>query len=101
MNKGFALISGMVILAGCASPGFLRQPMHAVDVSGSKFKVYMRSGTSQVEAHRVSAELLPSRVLIYAKAIRAIEIATRCKVEDGSLAGDQAIVTADVDCMLP
>lgn len=79
----------------------LGQPVQEVTVSGSKFRIYMRSGTSRVEAHRVSFEPLPSKVLILTKAVRAIEIATGCNVEKNGFSGDQAIIKARVDCRLP
>ncbi|MEE9427287.1 MAG: hypothetical protein V3V25_03975 [Paracoccaceae bacterium] len=88
-------------LGGCASAGFLGQPMQPITVAGSTFNVYMRSGTSQVEAHRVSFEMLPSLVITLTNAHRAIEVATGCRVESGSLQGEQAIIKARVDCLLP
>lgn len=89
------------ILSACASPGFLGQPSEVVTEAGSSFRVYMRSGTGMVEAHRISPELLPSRSLVLAKAERAIADATGCLVIPGSLKGDQAILSAEVDCILP
>lgn len=91
----------VVLVAGCASAGMQRQPMQVVDVAGSTFRVYMKSGSNLVEVHRVSPEALPSRFLTLANAERAIEIATGCGLKDGSLRGDQAIVVAKVDCELP
>lgn len=90
----------LFVLAGCASPAFLNQPTREVTVDDSVFRVYMRSGTSEVEAHRISFEMLPSRVLTYARAHQAITQATGCNVIEGSLAGDQAIIRASVDCVL-
>ena len=88
------------LISGCASPAFLNQPTRDVNIADSTFRVYMRSGTSEVEAHRISFEMLPSRVLTYARAHTAITQATGCQVVDGSLEGDQAIVRASVDCVL-
>ncbi|MGB5557879.1 MAG: hypothetical protein WBN04_07690 [Paracoccaceae bacterium] len=99
MKRGFLIT--LLALAGCASPAFLGQPAKEVDVAGSVFRVYMRSGTEQVEAHRISVEPLPGRALTLAKAARAIEIATGCVIRNGSLEGDQAIVSAEVGCTLP
>lgn len=90
-----------LILAGCASASMLGQPMQVVRVADSTFQVYMASGSSRVEAHRVSFEPLPGKRLTFAKAMRAIEIATGCKVTNGSLEGDQAIIKARVGCVLP
>ncbi|HHL22813.1 MAG TPA: hypothetical protein ENJ52_14980 [Aliiroseovarius sp.] len=72
-----------------------------VTVDGSRFRVFMQPGGSRVEAHRVSVEMLPSKVMTFARAWQAIEIATGCAVVAGSLGGDRAIVTARVDCRLP
>jgi len=79
----------------------LGQPMTPVVVAGSTFRVYMASGSSRVEAHRVSVESFPSRSLTIAKAKRAIEIASGCNVDNRTVQGDQAIIKARVDCTLP
>jgi len=79
----------------------LGQPMQVVTIADSSFKVYMASGSSRVEVHRISFEPLPGKRLILAKAMRAIEIATGCEVQGRSLEGDQAIIKAQVDCVLP
>jgi hypothetical protein len=89
------------ILAGCASPAYLGAPSQVITKSGSTFRVYMRSGTDTVEAHRINPELLPSRSLILAKAEEAISYATGCRVVPGTMEGDPAIVSARVDCILP
>ncbi|NKW71846.1 hypothetical protein HGD85_02505 [Rhodobacteraceae bacterium R_SAG10] len=72
--------------------------MREVTIDGSRFRVFMPIGSGPIEAHRISAEMLPSLVLTLAKAYRAIETATGCTVVAGSLQGDQAIILADVDC---
>ena len=97
----YGLLFIFMALAACASPGFLGQPSQVVTEAGSSFRVYMRSGTRNVEAHRISPELLPSRSLVLAKAVSAIEFATGCGVVPGSVEGDQAIIKAEVDCLLP
>ena len=91
----------VLLVAGCSSPSMFGQPMQVVHVADSAFKVYMRSGTDLVEGHRVSLEALPSKNLTLTKAMRAIEIATGCGIEPGSLHGDPAIINAEVDCILP
>ena len=97
----FRILSLLVVLSACASPSFLGEPSATVDVAGSTFRVYMQSGTGMVEAHRISFEALPSRSLTLNRAARAVEIATGCGIRNGTLTGDQAIVTAEVDCILP
>jgi hypothetical protein len=94
-------VSFILCVAACASPDYLGQPVTDVGVSGSMFRVYTRTGTGSVEAHRTSFEVVPSRSETLIKAARAIEIATRCKIKTGTLHGDQAIILAEVDCILP
>jgi hypothetical protein len=94
------IIYFVVFLTSCASVSMLGQPMKEVVVADSTFRVYMRSGSQIVEVHRVSFEPLPSRILVLVKAARAIEIATGCGIQNGSLEGDQAIIKARVDCVL-
>ena len=79
-------------------PAFIGQPVREVTIDGSRFRVFMPIGSGPIEAHRISAEMLPSLVLALEKAYRAIETATGCTVVAGSLQGDQAIILADVDC---
>ena len=90
-----------LVLAACSSPRFLGEPSEVVTEAGSSFRVYMRRASREVEAHRISPELLPSRSLVLAKAVSAIEYATGCGVVPGSVEGDQAIIRAEVDCLLP
>ena len=97
----YGLLFIFMALAACASPGFQGQPSQVVTEAGSSFRVYMRSGTRNVEAHRISPELLPSRSLVLAKAVSAIEFATGCGVVPGAVEGDQAIIKAEGDCLLP
>ncbi len=97
------LIVFLLVLAGCDSPSpeMMGGAMREATVDGSRFRVFMKPGGYKVEAHRVSVEMLPSKVETFARAYRAIEIATGCKVVAGSLGGDRAIVTARVNCRLP
>ena len=93
---------GLLMVTACNGPSlvFIGQPVRLVAVDGSRFRVFMQSGSGQVEAHRISPEPLPSLVLTFDKAYRAIEVATGCKVVSGSLQGDHAIILAEVDCAL-
>lgn len=101
MTKPIAIFALFAFLAGCASPAYLGERSQLVTEAGSSFRVYMRSGSGDVEAHRVSPELLPSRALVLVKAEEAIAFATGCRVIPGTMEGDQAIVRAEVDCILP
>jgi hypothetical protein len=67
-----------------------------VTVDGSEFAVFRRA--DEVEVHRTSREFLPKESVVLARAIRAIEMATGCPVRPRSMKGDQAIITAEVDC---
>jgi len=101
MIKTLAILLCALILTACASMSMQGQPMKQIVVAESTFNVYMRSDTDLVEAHRVSVEPLPSKLLTLSKAVRAIELATGCRLKDGTLEGDQAIIKAKVDCVLP
>ena len=92
-----------LIAAACDGPSlqFVGQPVHEVTVDDRHFRVFMQSGSGQVEAHRIGAEPLPSLVLTLEKAHCAIEAATGCAVVSRSLWGDQAIILAEADCSLP
>lgn len=92
------LFVALVGCIGCAPPAYLDVPPTRVSANGSTFLVYHRPGSPDVQAYRVNAEFLPSRGRIFAAASIAIEQATGCPVRYGSIAGDQAIVTATVRC---
>lgn len=89
-------------LGGCDSPApaFLGGNATEVEIDSSRFRVFTQHGSSRIEAHRISFEPLPSMVFTLEKAYRAIELATGCHVVPGSLAGDQAIILAKVDCLV-
>jgi len=88
----------LLLFAACSSPA-LRYggvaPVRVV-VEGARYDVY-RLG-AEAQAIRVSMELLPRKAQSFARALAAIEAATGCKVVEGSLAGDQALVQAELDC---
>ena len=85
-------------LMGCASPSMMGATRLDTSVGNSRFHVYYAPGNDAVEIHRVSFEPLPSFVMTAAKAIRAVQQATGCTIRDGTLKGDPAIMTAEVDC---
>ena len=93
-------LSALALLATCDSPSPKLRGATAtiIDIDQSRLRVFHSPGQSYVEAHRISPELRSSRILTFEKAYRAIEQATGCKIREGTLAGDQAIVTAEVDC---
>lgn len=100
MIRLISTFSVLALLAACDSPSPILRGATAtiIDIDQSRFRVFHKPGQSYVEAHRISPEVRPSRVMTFEKAYRAIEQATGCKIREGTLTGDQAIITADVDC---
>jgi len=96
----FLVLALALVLAGCDTPSISMLGVRATEVTidGSRFRVFMQPGGTRVEAHRVSLEMLPSKVVTFERAFRAIELATGCSVLPGSLAGDRAIILAEVLC---
>lgn len=97
MRPLFAL-SLVLILAACdsTSPAVARWNRDTLEVGGMRFGVHW-SGES-AEAYRTSKHLRPRLSEVMANARVAIEKASGCKVKDGSMGGDVAIVTAALDC---
>ena len=85
-------------LASCASPSpaFMQGQRLDAEVDGSRFTIW-RAGEA-VEVYRVSTEVLPKRSETFAKASVAIRRVTGCAVVPGSLAGDVALMEAEIDC---
>ncbi|WP_292019030.1 hypothetical protein [Maritimibacter sp. UBA3975] len=85
-------------LAACNSPSprFMDSPHVEVTVETSRFSVW-RNG-DRVEVIRISPEALPRLSVVLARAEVAIERATGCRVWQGTLKGDQAVVTARLAC---
>ncbi|MAM63735.1 MAG: hypothetical protein CMH11_19805 [Maritimibacter sp.] len=71
-------------------------PHVEVTVETSRFSVW-RNG-DRVEVIRISPEALPRLSVVLARAEVAIERATGCRVWQGTLKGDQAVVTARLAC---
>lgn len=94
--KRLALL--LVLLSGCDSPS-LRMAGAAhrvVEVGGSRFGVHWLG--DEVEVYRLSREFLPRLGPTSVKAGAAIRLATGCAVVPGSLDGDVALMTAEIDC---
>lgn len=87
-----------VLISACASPSprFFGAERRDVTVEGSRFAVFQRA--DEVEVHRISREFLPKESTVLTRAIRAIEQATGCPVRPRSMKGDQAVITAEIDC---
>ena len=90
-----------VLLSACTSASLSMLGIEPVDIAieNSEFRIWADPGSSRVEAHRISVEIPPpGRRATLARGLRAIERVTGCAVRAGSLAGDQAIMTAEIDC---
>lgn len=88
----------ILVVAGCSSPGLRYggiEPMR-MTARTSVFDVYV-SGEN-VRAIRINRQILPKASNVFADAWSAIELATKCKVVDGSLTGDQAVMDAKIKC---
>jgi len=97
------IVATLGVTAACDGPGLalVGGYVNEVRIDGSRFRVYLQPGGNRVEAHRISPEPLPSLVVTFERAHRAIEQATGCTVAPESLRGDWAIVQAKVNCLLP
>ena len=93
-----ALALSLGLLAGCDSPSprFSGAAQQSVTVGDSTFSVH-RLG-DEVEVYRTSVEWMPSLSATLTKAEQAIVQATGCKVRPGTLVGDPALMTAELDC---
>lgn len=96
MLRGTLLLA-VAALSACAlpSPRYIGTEAREVSVGGMTFRVYRRA--DEVEVHR-SGGGLPRKSAVFLGALEAIETATGCPVRPRSMAGDQAIVTARIDC---
>lgn len=85
-------------LSGCAPHSL---PLYAgqartVTVEDSVFLV--RWTDRRAEATRMSQHLAPDRMIMLSRALRAIEGASGCRVQAGSLYGDTSLAEAFLDC---
>jgi len=67
-----------------------------VAVEGSTFSVWQRG--EEAEIYRTSPEFLPRMSTVFARAEKAVRIATGCVVSSGSMVGDAALMKARLDC---
>lgn len=88
----------LLAIAGCASPSPRMSAAERQDVvvDGSAFTVF-RVGDA-VEVYRTSAQFMPHLSVVVANAEKAIGQATGCKVREGSMIGDAALLKATLDC---
>jgi len=87
-----------MLLSACssASLGFQQLTPDHIVVEGSTFDVFRRD--LAVQAIRLDFEALPNKAVLVARAVAAIELATGCRVDRRTLAGDQALVNAMIIC---
>ncbi len=92
----FAVLAALA-LAGCTAPSpyFHGARIGMVETGGMRFTIYRRA--DEVELHRKGGGI-PRERDVFLGAIEAIRIATGCTVRPRSMKGDQAIVTAEIDC---
>lgn len=88
---------GLALLAACTgpSPHFAGVTPQVVTARGMGFHVYRRA--DEVEAYRTGGGI-PRQSAVFLGAISAIEKATGCPVRPRSVIGDQAVVSAEIDC---
>ncbi len=97
-GASFPLAAAAALLAACASPSpqMMRGERLQTEVAGSRFTLW-RKGDA-VEIYRTSPEMLPRLSEVMANAEIAVTRTTGCAVKSGSLAGDAALMTAQLDC---
>lgn len=98
LTPRFALVLLVALLASCASPSpqMMGGQQYHTEVGGSRFTLW-RVG-NRVEIYRTSPEMLPHLSEVMAKAAIAVRQTTGCRVKDGSLAGDAALLKATLAC---
>ena len=86
------------VVAGCNTPSedFRGVPATRVAVDGSVFDV--RVAGDRAEAIRVNTQWAPRRSSVLPQTVAAMERASGCAVDRDSLRGDQAMMTASLDC---
>lgn len=92
-----ALLAALLLLGACSSPSIQYSGVAPVNVviSGIEFDVYSNGSTAQ--AIRLSWG--QPDVAVFRIAVRqAIERATGCLVDPGSLSGDFTVIDAVLDC---
>jgi len=74
----------------------MRGERFEAEVEGSRFTIWRQADA--VEVYRTSTEILPRVSSVFAKAETAIRLVTGCGVATGSMVGDAALMTAELDC---
>lgn len=94
------LLLPLLLVAACdsPSPAVARWDRATVQQGGMTFGVHWDPVQGRAEAYRTSRHLRPSLRAVMANAQQAIQQASGCKVREGTLTGDHAIVTAAITC---
>ena len=97
MARTFVFLIGLAWLAACGtpSPRFMGSEVATVETGGMRFRVFRRA--DEVEIYRFGGGI-PKQSAVYLGAIVAVEEATGCPVRPRSMKGDQAVITAEIDC---
>ena len=87
----------LALLAACVSPSprFVGARAGVAEIDGMRFTIFRRA--DEVEVHRTGGGI-PRQRDVYLGAMRAILDVTGCPVRPKSMKGDQAVVTAEIDC---
>lgn len=90
----------LFLLLGCDSttPAVARWDKATVEEGGMRFGLHWSRSEGRVEAYRLSKHLMPRLSEVSAKAVRAIERSSGCKVRPGTVEGDVAILKARLNC---
>lgn len=94
--RGVMLAVLLLAPGGCDTPGraYAGLPVQRLEVEGSVFDVRIRGDIAQ--AIRVNSQWAPHARPVWSRAIRAVEMASGCRVT--RLEGDQVVIEARLDC---
>ena len=99
MGKKYRLIAiGLLLLANCSSPSPEYADADRVEIGVGDRVFHVYSTASSAQAIRTNREWGAERASVASDAATAIERATGCKVDEGSLEGDLGVVNAEIAC---
>ncbi|HHL20397.1 MAG TPA: hypothetical protein ENJ52_02590 [Aliiroseovarius sp.] len=94
----FMILAAATVLAACDSPSvaLMGSQKTIVRLDGMTFNVHRRA--DRIEVYRTGFVMLPDRDRVLYLAELAISQATGCPVRKNSVAGDQALIKAQLTC---